>query len=36
MQDTPKQMKQRVFVWGEPVEIDVYQNSKSVWIAVGE
>jgi hypothetical protein len=29
-------MKQRVYVWDEPVEIDVYQKSKTVWIAVGE
>lgn len=28
-------MKQRVIVWDEPVEIEVYQKSKSVWIAVG-
>ena len=29
-------MAQRtVMVWGEPVEISVYQKSKSVWIAVG-
>jgi hypothetical protein len=31
-----EQMKQRVYVWDEPVEIDVYQKSKTVWIAVGE
>ncbi|MBR0971876.1 hypothetical protein [Bradyrhizobium japonicum] len=28
-------MKQRVLVWDEPVEIDVYQKSKTVWIATG-
>ena len=29
-------MKLMVKVWDEPHEIDVYQKSKSVWIAVGE
>ena len=29
-------MKQRVYVWNEPVEIEVYQKSKTVWIAVGD
>ncbi len=29
-------MKQLVYVWNEPIEIDVYQKSKTVWIAVGE
>jgi hypothetical protein len=31
-------MKQLVYVWegDEPVEIDVYQKSKTVWIAVGK
>jgi hypothetical protein len=29
-------MKRRVMVWNEPVEIEVYQKSKTVWIAVGE
>lgn len=29
-------MKQTVDVWGKPIEISVYQKSKSVWIAVGE
>ncbi len=24
-----------VNVWGKPVEVSVYQKSKSVWIAVG-
>ena len=28
-------MKQRVTVWGDRVEIDVYQKSKTVWIARG-
>ena len=28
-------MKVNVEVWGEHVEIDVYQHSKAVWIAVG-
>lgn len=23
-------------VWGEQVPVDVYQRSKSVWVAVGE
>lgn len=30
------QMKMRVKVWNDDVEIDVYQKSKSVWVAVGE
>jgi hypothetical protein len=25
----------RVLVWGKPVEVEVYQRSKSVWIATG-
>jgi uncharacterized phage-associated protein len=29
-------MKERVYVRDEPVDIDVYQKSKTVWIAVGE
>jgi hypothetical protein len=29
-------MKQSVIVWGERVEIDVHQKSKTVWIATGE
>jgi hypothetical protein len=29
-------MKQTVRVWDLPVEITVYQKSKSVWIAVGD
>jgi Zn-finger nucleic acid-binding protein len=29
-------MKKRVVVWGEQVEVDVYQRSKTVWIARGE
>jgi hypothetical protein len=29
-------VKVRVQVWDEPVEIEVYQQSKTVWIAVGE
>jgi len=29
-------MKLIVNVWNKPHEIDVYQKSKSVWIAVGE
>jgi len=28
-------MKEQVIVWGEKVEIEVYQKSKSVWIASG-
>lgn len=31
-----RKMKQRDYVWDKPVEIDVYQKSKTVWIAVGE
>ena len=29
-------MKLTVTVWGKQQEIEVYQKSKSVWIAVGE
>jgi hypothetical protein len=29
-------MKKRVLVWGEQVEVDVHQRSKTVWIARGE
>ena len=29
-------MQRRVTVWGEPIMIDVYQRSKSVWVASGE
>jgi len=29
-------MKLKVNVWDKPHEIDVYQKSKSVWIAVGD
>lgn len=29
-------MKQRVVVWGEPIELEVHQRSKSVWVASGE
>jgi hypothetical protein len=29
-------MKRTVTVWNERIEIEVYQKSKSVWIAVGE
>ena len=29
-------MKQQVYVQDELVEIDVYQRSKTVWIAFGE
>ena len=28
-------MAQTVQVWGKPVEVEVYQRSKSVWVAVG-
>ncbi|ANL33950.1 hypothetical protein [Rhizobium phaseoli] len=28
-------MSHKVEVWGEKVEVAVYQKSKSVWIAVG-
>jgi hypothetical protein len=28
-------MKKRAVVWGEQVEIDVVQKSKTVWIASG-
>jgi hypothetical protein len=31
-----KVWKQTVRVWDKPHEIDVYQKSKSVWIAVGD
>lgn len=26
----------RVIVWGDPVDVDVYRRSKTVWIARGE
>jgi hypothetical protein len=29
-------MKQRVTVWGEQVDVDVYRHSKTIWIARGE
>jgi hypothetical protein len=29
-------MKERVVVWGEQVEVEVHQSSKTVWIARGE
>jgi hypothetical protein len=29
-------MKERVAVWGELVEVEVYRRSKTVWIARGE
>ena len=29
-------MKQRVVVWGEKVEVEVYHRSKTVWIARGD
>jgi hypothetical protein len=29
-------MKEQVIVWGEKFEIDVRQQSKTVWIASGE
>ena len=29
-------IRQTVVVWDRPVEITVYQKSKTVWIAVGE
>ena len=29
-------MKQRVVVWGELVEVEVQQSSKTVWVARGE
>ncbi len=29
-------MEQTVKVWGKPHVVNVYQKSKSVWIAVGE
>ena len=30
------EMKQRVVVWGERVDVEVYRRSKTVWIARGE
>jgi hypothetical protein len=29
-------VSRRVFVWGKPVDIEVYQKSTMVWIAAGE
>jgi hypothetical protein len=28
-------MHHKVIVWGNPIEVDVFQKSKSVWIASG-
>lgn len=28
-------MRHTITVWGREVEVEVYQRSKSVWIAVG-
>lgn len=28
-------MPDTVIVWGKPVEVSVYQKSKTVWIATG-
>ncbi|MEE8197638.1 MAG: hypothetical protein V3T69_10735 [Acidiferrobacterales bacterium] len=28
-------MRRTVYVWEEPQKVDVYQKSKTVWIAVG-
>ena len=29
-------MTRRVMVWDKPYDVEVYQKSKTVWIAVGE
>jgi hypothetical protein len=29
-------MKHRVIVWDQPLMVDVYQKSKSVWVASGD
>ena len=29
-------MRRRVLIWGKPYIIEVEQNSKAVWVAVGE
>lgn len=29
-------MEHTISVWGQPQIVEVYQKSKSVWIAVGE
>jgi hypothetical protein len=29
-------MKRRVRVWGEAIDIDVEQKSRTVWVAIGE
>ncbi len=33
--ETETGMRRTVYVWEEPQKVDVYQKSKTVWIAVG-